>query len=166
MICQLQVYSKVIQQYPYKYPSFFKIFSHLRYYTAFANSYYQASGQAGPKMTSSTEHSDPGSQFRLMWDPGDLPTMSLQMVHHQPGELFCAGKEGHYPLLQGCLKAPKRHRLRVFIWCRHCTAGHRSLAFLICAGYSAQDFRTSLEVPISKPYNSLLSLCNIYNNCH
>ena len=107
MMCQLQVYSKVIQQYPYKYPSFFKIFSHLCYYRAFANSYYQASGQAGPKMTSSTEHSDPGSQFRLMWDPGDLPTMSLQMAHHQPGELFCAGKEGHYPLLQGPRTAHK-----------------------------------------------------------
>ena len=98
MMCQLQVYSKVIQQYPYKYPPFSKIFSHLGYYRTFPNSCYQVSGQAGPKMTSSTEHSDPGSQFRLMWDPGNLPTMSfLQMAYHQPGELFCAGKKGHYP---------------------------------------------------------------------
>lgn len=107
MMCQLQVYSKVIQQYPYKYPSSSKIFSYLGYHRTFPNSYYQVSGQAGPKMTSSTEHSDPGSQFRLMWDPSNPPTMSfLQTAHHQPGELFCAEKKGHYPLLQGCLKPP------------------------------------------------------------
>ena len=183
MMCQLQVYSKAVQPYPYKYPSFFKIFSHLGYYKTFLNSYYKASGQVGPKMTSSTENSDPGSQFRLMWDPGDLPTMSfLQMAHHQPGELFCAGKEGHYPLLQGCLKAPKRHtkpdrqstqltptsaQSLYMMHALHCWA--QKPGFTECltgTGYSAQDFRTLLEVPISRPYYSLLSFCNIYNNCH
>ena len=111
MMCQLQVYSKVIQQYPYKYPSFSKIFSHLGYYRTFPNSYYQVSGQAGPKMTSSTEHSDPGSQFRLMWDPGNLPTMSfLQMACHQPGELFCAGKKGHYPYCKAAWSPQTAHK--------------------------------------------------------
>lgn len=140
-MCQFQVYSKAVQPYPYKYPSFFKIFSHLGYYKTFLNSYYKASGQVGPKMTSSTENSDPGSQFRPMWDPGDLPTMSfLQMVHHQPGSCFVL-EGGHYPLLQGCLRPQTAHKawqvehrvnpppqLRVFIWCTHRTAGHRSLA--------------------------------------
>lgn len=100
-----------------------------------------------------------------MWDPGDLPTRSfLQMVHHQPGELFCAGKEGHYPLLQGCPKAPKRHKAwqvehRVnphlssesLYDARTRTAGHRSLALpnasQVLGRYSAQDFRNHIRSP-------------------
>lgn len=145
------------------------------------NSCYRMPGKTGPKMTSSAEHSDSESQFRLMWDIRHLPAVSfLQMVHQQPGEMFGAGKAGFTAGL------PHSSRPAVKAWwaehslsphlgwesvqCMPCTAVHSGLALLNTYYVPCtllKTFPQSLtSSPISIPHSSLLSLCNIIVAIH